>query len=60
MDDADRAAAQEEKQREASLSYREPVPKNTGFCLNCDEPAEGAYCCRECGEDYEARERVSK
>lgn len=57
MDEADRAAQQEEKQLEAALSHRKPVPERTGFCLNCDEPAEGAFCCRECGEDFEVRTR---
>jgi len=60
MDEADRAAAQEEKHLEASLSHRKPVPERTGFCLNCGDPAEGAFCCRGCGEDYEARERINK
>lgn len=60
MDEADRASAQEEKQLEASLSHRKPVPERTGFCLNCDEPSQGAFCNSACREDYERIERAQK
>lgn len=60
MDEADRASAQEEKQLEASLSYRKPVPARTGVCLNCDEPTQGAFCNSGCREDYERIERAAK
>ena len=60
MDEADIAAAQEEKQREAALSHRKPVPERTGFCLNCNEPSQGAFCNAGCREDYERIERAAK
>lgn len=40
------------------LSNRAKVPVNTGFCLECEEPTEGAFCSRECREDYERMERL--
>ena len=60
MDEADRASEQEEKQREAALSHRKPVPERTGFCLNCDELSQGAFCNQYCREDYERFERAEK
>lgn len=29
-----------------------------GRCHNCDEPAIGAFCSKECGEDFEKRQKV--
>jgi hypothetical protein len=40
------------------LAKRERVPEKTGFCLECEEPTEGAFCSRECREDYERVERI--
>jgi hypothetical protein len=40
------------------LSKRERVPEKTGFCLECEEPTEGAFCSRECREDYERMEKI--
>jgi hypothetical protein len=40
------------------LSKREKVPEKTGFCLECEEPTEGAFCSRECREDYERMEKI--
>lgn len=59
-DEIDRASMLEEMHREAALSHRKPVPKNTGFCLNCDEPSQGAFCNSACREDYERIERAQK
>ena len=41
-----------------SLSKKMPVPEKTGFCLECEEPTEGAFCSGECREDYEHRARI--
>lgn len=57
-DELDRAAEYEERARAAALSHRMPVPAHTGRCLNCDEPAEGAFCNAGCREDYERHERA--
>jgi len=40
-----------------ALRNRPKVPVKTGFCLACEEPTEGAFCSKECREDYE---RISK
>jgi len=40
------------------LSKRAKVPENTGFCLECGEPTAGAFCSKECREDYEKMERL--
>ena len=29
----------------------------TGHCLNCGEPCDGLFCCKECRDDYEHREK---
>ncbi len=39
------------------LANKAKVPEKTGFCLGCEEPTPGAFCCGECREDYE---RVAK
>lgn len=41
-----------------ALQSRAKVPENTGFCLACEEPTEGAFCSKECREDYEHLEKV--
>jgi hypothetical protein len=41
-----------------ALNNRAKVPEKTGFCLACDEPTEGAFCSKECREDYEKLERL--
>jgi hypothetical protein len=58
MDDADRASDLEEMQRQEALRRRKPVRKRDGYCLNCGERSEGAYCNKECGEDAERIERA--
>jgi hypothetical protein len=45
---------------EESLAKRKAVPEKTGFCLECEEPTRGAFCSKECREDYETRERINK
>ena len=39
------------------LSKKAAVPEKTGFCLACEEPTPGAFCSKECREDYE---RIAK
>lgn len=57
-DPLEEAAAVTEMLLAKSLSVRAKVPELTGFCLECEEPTEGAFCSRECREDYEKRERL--
>jgi hypothetical protein len=40
------------------LAKRAKVPEKTGFCLECEEPTEGAFCSAECREDYEKMARL--
>jgi hypothetical protein len=40
------------------LAKRAKVPEKTGFCLACEEPTEGAFCSKECREDYERLEKL--
>jgi hypothetical protein len=40
------------------LSKRAFVPENTGECLECGEPTPGAFCSKECREDYEKMARL--
>jgi hypothetical protein len=40
------------------LAKKAAVPENTGFCLACEEPTEGAFCSKECREDYERIARI--
>jgi len=70
MDQNDNASDLEEMYREAARTHREPEQKRAGVCGNtgCGEPAMehilpngekyiGAYCCRECGFDFERRNK---
>lgn len=41
-----------------ALSNKAKVPEKTGFCLTCEEPTEGAFCCPECREDYERMVKI--
>lgn len=52
-DDTDYATDLEEKQRQASIKRRKPVPKHNGHCLNCGEKVGRAYCDAECRKDAE-------
>jgi hypothetical protein len=58
-DPLEEAAAVTEMMLSQSLRVRAKVPELTGFCLECDEPTEGAFCSKECREDYEKRERLN-
>jgi hypothetical protein len=31
-----------------------------GRCHNCDEESLGAFCCKECREDFEKRQKVMR
>lgn len=42
------------------INKKKPVPEKTGFCLNCEEPTSGAFCSKECREDYEKMEHLKK
>lgn len=55
----DDAAEASEMILQDALRARAKVPEKTGFCLACDEPTEGAFCCPECREDYEKRTRMN-
>ena len=57
-DPLDEAAAVTEMLLAESLRMRAKIPEKTGFCLACDEPTEGAFCSRECREDYERLEKL--
>lgn len=59
-DPLEEAALVSEMMLQESLSKRKAVPEKTGFCLECEEPTEGAFCSKECREDFEARERINK
>jgi predicted nucleic acid-binding Zn ribbon protein len=50
LDDADAAT---ELWLQENLRRRPKVPASTGRCLVCEEPAPGAFCSKECGEDFE-------
>ena len=41
-----------------ALSKKLSVPEKTGFCLACEEPTEGAFCSKDCREDYERIARL--
>ena len=57
-DPLEEAAAITEMLLAESLRIRAKVPENTGFCLACEEPTEGAFCSKECREDYERIDRI--
>lgn len=41
-----------ERELSTCLAYRKPVERPTGKCAWCEEPCEGRYCSKECGEDH--------
>lgn len=53
------AEATTEMLLQEALRNRPKVPENTGFCLECEEPTPGAFCSKECREDYERMERLN-
>ena len=58
-DIADAAQGYEEIAIMSATHKRKPELPHTGQCWNCDEPAEGNFCCKECREDFEHRNRMS-
>jgi hypothetical protein len=60
MDDSDRATEREERDRSLAMAYRKPAPSACGACYNCNEPVKTGriFCCAECREDYELREKM--
>lgn len=57
-DPLEEAAAITEMLLAESLRMRANVPENTGFCLACEDPTQGAFCSKECSEDYERVARI--
>jgi hypothetical protein len=57
-DHIDEASNEVEAHLESALRVRAKVPEKTGFCLECGEPTEGAFCSKECREDYERIARL--
>jgi hypothetical protein len=57
-DPLEEAAAVTEMLLAESLRVRAKVPEKTGACLACEEPTEGAFCSKDCREDYERMERL--
>lgn len=57
-DPLEEASAITEMMLQESLSKRKKVPAKTGYCLECEEPTEGAFCSKECREDNEHRQRI--
>ena len=53
------ASAITEMMLQESLAKRKNVPEKTGFCLECEEPTEGAFCSKECREGHELRQRIN-
>lgn len=37
-----------------------PKLKKLGWCHNCEEPTEEVFCCFECRDDFEKRNRALK
>lgn len=59
-DHIDSAENEVEAYLELARNARKKVPEKTGECLapGCGEPTEGAFCSRECREDYEKMVRL--
>ena len=55
----DEASEHAELMLQSALSNRKKVPEKTGFCQECEEPTEGAFCSRECREDFERRIKMN-
>lgn len=52
-DPLDEAAEVTEMLLQKALANKAAVPEKTGFCLTCEEPTPGAFCSKECRDDYE-------
>lgn len=57
MDDADKAAAQQEVLDQAALIKRMPADSHYGYCLNCGEKVGRPYCDEGCEADDKLRTR---
>ena len=58
LDDASKV---EELHLGIALKHRNPIYTPCGACFNCSEPIEkGLFCSKDCGEDFELRERTKK
>ena len=57
-DPLEQAEAATELWLSESLRKKAVVPENTGECLECGEPTPGAFCSKECREDYERIARL--
>ena len=49
----------QEAQLAEALAKRQKVPVKTGFCLACEEPTEGAFCCTDCRDYYDKVQRMN-
>jgi hypothetical protein len=58
-DPLDDAANTTELLLQEALNNRLKVPVKTGFCLSCEDPTPGAFCSKDCREDYERTERMN-
>lgn len=56
----DEVTATEQLFLRAALEKRNKILQNVGACYNCGENCKGAFCCGECREDYEQRERFNR
>ena len=54
-DDADRASGEEERDPLSAVKVPRVVPTPCGFCHECGELADGAFCSPECRDDYDWR-----
>jgi len=49
----------QEAQLAEALAKRQKAPVKTGFCLACEEPTEGAFCCTDCRDYYDKVQRMN-
>jgi hypothetical protein len=56
IDDAQEAMEAAEELRRATA--KEFVPIRTGFCIECEEPTEFTFCCVDCRDSHEKREKM--
>lgn len=56
----DKATEAEEKFRDEALKQRMNEFPATGQCYWCADPTQGVFCCKECREYFEQRERFKR
>jgi len=56
IDDAQEAMEAQEELRRATAKAFKPI--RTGSCIECEEPTEFTFCCADCRDVYEKRERM--